>query len=516
LETQILEKVLFLIILRKKRQKIGNYPGVTVEKSEGFFTFLNNNFNIIDLPGIYNLSTHTEEELITRDFILNEKPDVIINILDSTYIERSLFLTTQIMELNVPIILICNKIDLASKHGIKIDIEKMKKELNVEVMSAVAYKKKGTKKILKAILDITINKKKSKGIFLKFSKNIEKEISNIEKALKYRTRWNALKLLENEVLDEKKFSKKTMDQVINSKKKLNIKNIEEEIILQRHKFLEKISKNFIMEKKIKNNFSDKLDKILLNKYLGFPIFFIIMFLVFQSTFSIGAYPTKFLEISFSKLIYFVSSLFQKDNFFHSFFVDGVLSGVLSVLAFLPNILLLFILISILEETGYMARAAFLMDRIMNKVGLHGRSFLPMLISFGCTVPAIMSTRVLDNKRDKFLVILVLPFICCSAKLAVFTLILPAFFSPFLSGILLFFLYFLGIFFAILVIKFFRKIIYKGKNSSFLMEMPYYHMPSFKNIFLDTITKASFYIKKAGTLILLFTSFLWILTVLPKK
>jgi ferrous iron transport protein B len=508
--------------LTKSRHKVGNYPGVTVEKKEGYSHFEGIKISVIDLPGVYSLTSHVKEEVVARDYILREKPDIVVNIVDASHLDRSLYLTTELMELEVPIVLVCNKIDIAKKHKISIDIEKLSTYLEIEAVETIGKKGIGIKEIFKKIVLIKKKKEFSKGIYLKFSKDVEGYLKEMESFLKEdkNKRFYSIKLLEEDPFITKLFPKNILEKAKKIMEKFSKKekiSLEEKISFERHEFLEKLFLEVVESKEhLKNTVSDKIDKILTNKFLGIPIFFILMFLVFQFTFTVGAYPTNFLSSLFSKITLLVSSFWKSDTLIHSLIVDGIIGGVGSVLVFLPNILLLFIAISLLEESGYMARAAFVMDRVMHKVGLHGKSFLPMLIGFGCTVPAVMSTRILENKRDRLSVILVLPLICCSAKLAVFTLIIPAFFSPLKSAILLFSLYFTGIFFAVLILKVLRKGIFKGDNMQFIMEMPTYQMPSFKGICSHTFERAFIFLKKAGTIILGFSILLWFLSVFPKS
>ncbi|KPK32582.1 MAG: hypothetical protein AMS24_03855 [Chlamydiae bacterium SM23_39] len=496
--------------LTKSKQKIGNYPGVTVEKKEGFLKYKNSLFSVVDLPGIYSLSSHVEEERIVRNYLLENKCDVVINIVDLSNIEKSLFLTTQLMEMGLPIILVCNKIDLAKAHNIEVDIGKLSSYLEVDIVEIIANKGQGIEDLLDKVFLMSQTKNIVSGTYVRFSKDIEKKIKRLEELLKEikHRRWYAIKLLEEDQYIQNKL---LFEDIIKQDKEY-----EEIISHERHYFISFLVKDVVkreLEKKI--TLSDKIDKILINKYLGIPIFFILMYLVFQTTFLVGAYPTALLKIFFSKIYFLISNIWISDSLFRSFLLDGVITGVGSVILFLPNILLLFFSLSLLEESGYMARAAFVMDRIMHKVGLHGKSFIPLLIGFGCTVPAVMSTRILENRKDRFTTILALPFICCSAKLVVFTLIIPAFFSPMMSGLVLFSLYFFGIVLAIVFIKILKKTIFKGKSIQFIMEMPNYQIPSLKNIFYDLFFKGWLYLKKAGTIILLGSFILWILTLYPR-
>ena len=507
--------------LTKSRHKTGNYPGVTVELCEGNCLYNDLEISILDLPGIYSLTSHSEEEIITRDYITNKKPDVVINIIDASNIERGLYLTTQLMELQVPIILVCNKIDIAKAHDIKIDFEKLSSFLEVSVVPANLIHAEGIEDLLKQIEFVSKKKDLSKGIYLKFSQDIENSIYRLESILGNipRSRWYGIKLIESDTkINRENFSEDVLNEA--EKQNSNIKNKygispEEKIAIERNQILSTFIKNISdVIYKHKHTLSDKIDKIVLNKYLGIPIFFLLMYVIFQFTFSVGVYPSIFLQNFFHKLSFLISHIWESDSLFRSLLVDGIIGGVGSVLSFVPNILLLFIAISFLEESGYMARVAYVMDRVMHKIGLHGRSFMPMIIGLGCTVPAIMSTRILENRRDKITTILVLPLVACSAKLAVFTLLIPAFFSPLNSARIVFLLYFIGIVIAILLIKILRRSLFKGENIQFIMDMPHYQMPSLKNILLSTWEKAGLYVKKAGTFILAISIVLWFLSVFP--
>ena len=502
--------------LTRSFHKVANYPGVTVDIREGSYKYKNQAISFVDLPGIYSLSVHSKEEIIARDYILRERPDFIVNIVDACNLENSLYLTTELMELEVPIILVLNKMDLAEKRGVQIDVEKLSKLLEVTIVETVGAKSIGIEDLLKVIT--SKREKREKGIFIPFSKEVEESLKDIELLLEndLKKRWKAIKLLENEG-DFKPEEAHLKELVLTCRKKIEKKASVEEIISRdRHRYISQLVKDLLKAPvEQKDTFSDKIDRFILNRFLGIPIFLVVIYLVFQLTFSLGAYPTLLLEDVFDKVTVWILKNWQSQSYLRSLLVDGIISGVGSVLAFVPNILLLFIGISLLEESGYMARVAYLMDRIMHKIGLHGRSFLPFIIGFGCTVPAIMSTRILENKRDRLTTILVLPFISCSAKLAVFTLLIPSFFSAKEGGIVLFLLYFIGIFLAIVFIKIFRKTLFKGSNIPFIMDMPSYQVPSMKCILISTWDKAGIYVKKAGTFILAFSIVFWFLSVMPK-
>ena len=509
--------------LTKSRHKTGNYPGVTVELSEGDCSYQEQKMTIIDLPGIYNLTSNSEEEVIARDYIIKEKPDVVVNIIDTSNIERGLFLTTQLMELQIPLILVSNKVDLAKAHDIIINFEKLSSFLEVTVIPMDAVHSIGIEDLFKKIISVSRKKEEAKGIYLKFSRDLEAALSKIEDLLGNipRPRWSALKLLESDsAINKDLFSKdilKEVDNQINLVKGKYKMAPDELIAIERNQILERFIKDVSdVSYEYEHTLSDKIDKIVLNKYLGLPVFFGLIYLIFLFTFSVGSYPSNFLQAFFQKLSDWFSPLLEGHSLFQSLITDGIISGVGSVLSFVPNILLMFIAISFLEESGYMARVAYVMDPVMHKIGLHGRSFLPLIIGFGCTVPAIMATRILENKRDRITTILVLPLVACSAKLAVFTLLIPAFFSPSNGAKVLFLLYLIGIIIAILLIKILRFSFFKGENMEFILDMPNYQMPSLKNIFLSTWEKAGLYVKKAGTFILAISIVIWFLSEFPKN
>ena len=508
------------------RQKVGNYPGVTIEQKNGIKKTFDAEYEIIDLPGIYSINSFQEDERVAKNYILDEKPDVIINILDASNLKKSLFLTTELLELNIPVILALNMVDISKKKEISINLEFLKKILEVEAVEIVATKKEGLQELLKKTL-FCFDKKIKNGINIKYSQDIESEILKVEKEILEFSdikdkRFFAYKLIEGDI----DILKKIKNQKAIEEAKISKNNIEKkykdhfEIISsnQRHKFIDSIINKLISYPRVeKKSFNEKVDDILTHKYFGFLIFFLIMFLIFEFTFIAGSYPSRLI----SSFVEFTSnniSIFWPKNYlpiFRSLCLDGVLAGVGSVIAFLPNILFLFFSISILEETGYMARAAFILDKFMHKIGLHGKSFIPLLIGFGCSVPAILSTRIMENKKDRLITIMVLPLIACSAKLVVFTLIIPAFFTKFYQPFVLLFLYFFGIFLAILMIKIFKITLFKGKNFSFVMELPELKMPSFYSSLLLMWDKAKEYIQKAGTLILGFSIVLWFLGSFPK-
>lgn len=507
------------------RHKIANYPGVTVEKKSGDIKIDGIELEIIDLPGIYSLAAHAEDEKVARSYILDEKPDVVINIIDASNLEKSLLLTTQLMELGKPILLALNMMDIAEKRDIKIDFEFLSDILEVDVAPVVASKKKGIDALIKKAISVA-KKKTSLGISVKFDDDIENEISKLEALLLdtielREKRLIAIKLLEEDSHVLKKVSNCSIINKINESKELlenkYHEHIEVVLSIKRHEFVKSIlQKALVKHEKFQKTISDKIDEVLTHRILGFPIFLLIMFAIFEFTFFVGEYPRGWIEHLFKFFGSLINSSWPTTTYplLRSLVVNGVLAGVGTVLLFLPNILILFFCISILEDSGYMARAAFILDRLMHKIGLHGKSFIPMLIGFGCTVPAVMATRFMESKKDRLVTILALPLVACSAKLVVFTLLIPAFFARPYQPIVLFSLYLIGLFLAVVVIKIFKIILFKESSFSFVMELPTYKVPSFFSSVLHMWDRSKEYIQKAGTLIFGFSIILWALGSFP--
>ena len=509
-------------------QRVGNYPGVTVEKRVGKARFKETTFNIVDLPGTYSLAATAEDELVARNYLLQDNPAVIINVIDASNLYRNLFLTLELLELENPMLLVLNMIDAAQIQGTKIDITNLATTLSgLKIVTAIGSKQVGTQEILETLT----TELKSSNFKIDYGCQLEKSISNIIQLLEplvipanIPPRWLALKLLEN---DAALFTLQNLplipENIMCEIQKLRTTltgELAEDISLyitgKKYEFI-----NYILQAAIetthchKPTLSDKIDKILTHKYIGLPIFLFFMWLLFNMVFTLGAYPQGLIEDAISLFSNQVRILIPAGEL-NDLIVDGIIGGVGGVIVFLPNILLLFFGIAILEGTGYMARAAFLMDRVMCLVGLHGKSFIPLLLGFGCTVPAIMGTRTLENKHDRFVTMLVSPFMSCSARLPVYTLLIGAFFSDNIAGSILFLIYIAGVLIAILLAKLFRKTLFPGKTEAFLMEMPPYRMPTYKSILLQMWERAVLYIKKAGTIILASSILIWFLTNNPTE
>ena len=513
------------------RQHVGNYPGVTVEKKEGYKNLGDKEFAIIDLPGTYSLTAYSQEEVVTRNFIVNDKPDVVIDILDASNLERNLYLTVQLLELEHPLLITLNMVDVAEDLGVKINDVKLSQCLNgAPVVRTIGVRNEGTDAILLAAAEAS-NNKQSNGFKLDYGSDVEEAVKRLEPLLailhneiKFPVRWLALKVLENDsnIMDSIAKIPNT-DIVINECNKIRDElshNLGEDVELfiagQRYQFVGKVYQQIADTRELNAmTTSDKIDKVLTNRVFGLPIFFGLMWLVFNLVFTIGDVPSGWIETGIGKFGELVGSA-MSDGPLKSLIVDGIIGGVGGVLTFVPGIILLFLAISILEDTGYMARAAFIMDRMMRRFGLHGKSFIPLLLGFGCSVPAIMGSRMLENPRDRMITILVAPLMSCSAKLPVYTVLIAAFFDPSIAGNVLFSIYILGIVLLMIMASIYRKTLFKGESEPFVMELPPYRVPTIKSIFIHMWERSSLYLKKAGTIILAASILMWFLTNYPSE
>lgn len=510
--------------LTGSNQRVGNWPGVTVEKKEGKIKFKGQIYTIIDLPGTYSLGSFSEDEIVARDFILKDKPDVVINVVDATNIERNLYLTTQLLEMGVKVVVALNMIDEAKAKKIEIDINTLSQKLGAPVVPTIASKKKGIEELVSKAIEL-MHKDVDFKAHISYGENIEREIENIKKVLKdvkldYPTDWVAVKALEKD-----QYILKELEKTHNSDISSLLKNLEEkeedyvlEVIDKRYEFINRVTNEAV---KLPNDnietISDKIDKFVTHKFLGLPIFALIMFVVFQLTFAIGkdflgGYVGTAIEILGSAIETLLGSLNAPD-WVISFFIEGIIGGIGTVLEFVPLIVVLYMLMGILEDSGYMARAAYIMDNIMRALGLQGKTFISMIIGFGCNVPGVMSTRTLDNKKDRMIAILINPFMSCGARIPIYLVFISAFF-PEHGGLVLFSLYFLGIFIALLMAKIFSKTLFKGESSYFIMELPPYRFPTAENVLRNMWDNVSEFLVRAGTTIFIVVAVLWILAMLP--
>ncbi|MCF6466571.1 ferrous iron transport protein B [Clostridium sp. Cult2] len=514
--------------LTGSNQQVGNWPGVTVEKKEGNFTFNKKTYNVVDLPGTYSLGAFSEDEIVARDFILKGNPDIVINVVDSTNIERNLYLTTQLLEMGTKVIVALNMIDEAEARNIKVDIEALSKKLGTPVVPTIASKRKGIDELIKNSVEL-INEKIDYKAHISYGEDIDREIERLKgflsnKNLEYPSQWIAVKLLEgDEYVHELVKSNGDLNFSDDFKDIIhrfhnNKEDYELEIIDKRYEFISNITNVTVkVPDNAKETTTDKIDKILTHKYFGLPIFGLIMFIVFQLTFSIG--EDLFGELT-ARGIEFLGGLIgdllvniNASNWIISFVTEGLIRGVGAVLEFIPLIVILYMLMGLLEDSGYMARAAYVMDNIMRALGLQGKTFISMIVGFGCNVPGIMSTRTLEDKKDKMIATLINPFMSCGAKLPIYLIFIAAFF-PNNGGLVLFLIYFLGIIVALLMGKIFSKTLFKGESSYFIMELPPYRLPTLRNVLRNMWDNVSGFLKRAGTTIFSVIAILWILSVLP--
>ena len=488
--------------------KIGNWPGVTIEKKSG--TIKGTNHELIDLPGIYSISPYSMEEEVSRKFIFEEKPDVIINIVDATSIERSLYLTTQLIELDSNVIVALNMADILEKKGLKIDDKKLSNKLGVPVVRISALKETGIDELIKEI-----EKKTPKQKVNVFDENIEKAADEISKMLKQDVidkRFVAINLLE----DDNRFNKyktDSMSKIIEDLEKNYDTDMEEEIATQRYKFIEELKKECVVKRIVPIGISEKLDKIFLNKWLAFPIFVIIMFLVYYlSVGVVGSYTVDAVGEAVGYIGEVTGNALESIGTSEplvSLVVDGIIAGVGAVLGFVPQLIILFLCIALLETTGYMSRVALLLDRIFRKIGLSGKSLIPFIVGSGCSVPGIMSTRIIENEDERTMTTILTPFIPCSAKLPIMALF-TGYFFPDNAGVASASFYFLAIAIIIVCALVMKKFIFKHTSSTFISELPDYKLPSPKYIAKEVWEKVIAFIKRAGTIILLCSIVIWFL------
>lgn len=515
-------------LLTKSRQHIGNWPGVTVEKKEGTLKFKGESYKVIDLPGTYSLGAYSEDEIVARNYILKDKPDVVINVVDATNLERNLYLTTQLIEMGANVVIALNMIDQAESLNIEIDTNKLSKRLGVPIIKTSAFKNRGIEELIETSIH---SKKNEKLININYGEDIENEIKNLsylleayKNKLEFPVNWTALKLLENDEYIKDKVKQLNSPSIFTKLEESN-KTIEKNIgfeadmsiVDKRYSFISSITEDVIKKPSKKQvTTTEKIDKIVTNKYLGIPIFALIMYCLYELTFIIGAGIQEWFGDLIAKAGVIVSDFIANmgaPELLVGFINDGLFGGVGAVLSFLPLIMVMYFLLGLLEDSGYMARAAYVMDRLMRGLGLHGKTFVSMIVSVGCNVPGIMSTRTLENKKDRMIAILINPFISCGARMPIYAVFVEAFF-PTHQGLVLFSLYVLGIIVALISGKIFSKTLFKGESSYFVMELPAYRIPSIKNVFLLMWEKAGAFFKKAGMIIFPMMIVLWALSVLP--
>jgi ferrous iron transport protein B len=504
------------------RQRVGNWPGVTVERIMGEYSHCDATIEATDLPGIYSFSALSPDEEVARKHILFDTPDVVVNIVDASNLERNLYLTTQLLEMDVPVVVALNMMDMAKQRGIRIEVEHLAKHLGCPVIPIVAAKKKGIEELKSAICNVSKTHHRP-GVRVAYEQDIEKVLHSLEISLadvalskKVSARWLAIKLLEKDelawdILGSDKAQLPDLDAELKRVERIVGEDADMIIADGRYGFIHGLARDVTAgSDKVRKNFSDAVDRIVLNKVLGFPVFFFIMYLVFALTINVGAPFIDFFDgLTGTVFVDGFGHLLERiglPGWAIAILADGLGGGIQTVSTFIPPIFLIFFCLSFLEDSGYMSRAAFVMDHFLRKIGLPGKAFIPMMVGFGCNVPGITATRTLESRKDRILAIMMNPFMSCGARLPVYTLFAAAFF-PQQGGLLIFGIYLIGIALAIMTGLLFKKTILRGEVSSFVMELPPYHMPTFSGVFYHTWHRLKSFMIKAGKIILLLVAVL---------
>ena len=513
-------------------EHVGNYSGVTVDAKEGKFSYGGYQFTLVDLPGTYSLSAYSPEELYVRRNLVEEMPDVVINVVDASNLERNLYLTTQIIDMNLRVVMALNMYDELRSKGDTLDIETLGHLLGMPVIPTVSRSGEGIEKLFDTVIKVyeTNDPRLARHIHVNHGAELEKSIDRIKFLIqkntdiryKYSTRYLAIKYLENDSEIEKVVEAlPNRDEIISARfdesrriEELLQTNPESAIVDAKYAFVQGALKETwqpAQERRAKHSLSEKIDAVVTNKWLAFPIFILLLYVIFEGTFTIGDYPMRWIEWLVEKFSDFVSA-YMPEGMLKDMVVDGIIGGVGSVLVFLPNILILYLFISLLEDSGYMARAAFIMDRLMHKMGLHGKSFIPMIMGFGCNVPAIMATRTIENRKSRLITMLIIPMMSCAGRLPIYILLVGAFFPSYGSLVMLG-IYAFGILMAILSAKILSRFL-KDDDLPFVMELPPYRVPTAKSVFRHTWEKGKQYLHKMAGIILVCSIIIWFLGYFP--
>jgi ferrous iron transport protein B len=510
--------------------KVGNYPGVTVEKLEGVINRNGRQYHLIDLPGIYGLTAYSIDEVVARDFILDEKPDLIIDVLDSTNLERNLYLCLQFQELGIPVVGALNMTDEAVSKGIRLDEKTLSASLGIPMVKTVGTKGRGVEDLLDCIDALNVHDLRESAHTITYGAEIESKLEVLQTMIrsdaafieKYPERWLAVKLLEK---DSDAYAR-----LKEHKRAQEIKDFAKEAALWLDKHYGKDAEIVVSEQRYGYSrgaiqeslqiirapdfsLTEVIDRVIMNRFLAMPLFVLVLWLLFQLTFTVGQYPMDWLESFFTFLSAALNNA-MPHTLFRSLLVDGIIGGVGGVLSFVPLIVILFCLLSILEDVGYMTRAAFASDKLLHTFGLHGQSVFPMMLGFGCSVPAIMAARTLKSQRDRILTVLITPLMSCGAKLPVHVLLAAAFFPKNPANMVML-LYGCGVMLSLLSAFVLRKTVLRGEPTPFVMELPPYRAPTVRGVLWHVWEKTSSYIKKAGTIILAASILVWIITTFPQ-
>lgn len=511
-------------------ERVGNYSGVTVDAKVGHFEFEGYHFNLVDLPGTYSLSAYTPEELYVRKYIIERHPDIIINVVDASNLERNLYLTTQLIDMDVPMIMALNMYDELRDSGNQLDRHQLGTLLGVPIVPTVGKTGEGVKELFHQIIEISEGRQKiARHIHVNHGVLLEEKIAKVEALIRrnpephqnYSARFLAIKLLENDrqvegivqQLDNAKDILAKRDECQQTILKEIDEDSESAITDAKYGFVQgAMRETFQKVNRYKRLMTKRIDAVVTHQVWGYPIFLLLMYLMFFCTFNIGQYPMDWIDAAVGWLGELCGT-YMPDGPLKDLIIDGIISGVGGVIVFLPNIMILYAFISWMEDSGYMARAAFIMDKIMHRMGLHGKSFIPMIMGFGCNIPAIMATRTIEDRKSRLITMLIIPLMSCSARLPVYIIIIGAFF-PHNSALILLSMYLIGIVFSVFMAKIFSRFVIKGESSPFVMELPPYRMPSMKSVGRHTWEKGRQYLKKMGSTILVASIAVWTLSYFP--
>ena len=511
--------------------KVANYPGVTVERREKDIVYNGYTYDLIDLPGVYSLSAYSQDEVVACDVLLNEKPDFIIDVIDATNLERNLYLTLQLIELGIPIVCVLNMYEFAEKNGVKINEKILTDILRLPFIKVYGNKYESVLLILDKIEDMyKSGNKLNKDAAMRYGETVEKSIKTITDNMQgdlsdLHKRWLAIKTFEKDERAIHSIRRECSNggEVIETVNKEIIKlesseNAKSDSIMadKRYSYIRGALQEAVKKDNIRAfNFTEAADVVFLNKWLGIPIFLVVLWLIFKVTFTLGAYPQEWIDMGISALSDFVGGLLKGSPLIQSLVVDGIIGGVGAVLSFFPLVLILFVGISFLEDCGYMARAAFLMDKVMHRLGLHGQSFIPLFLGFGCSIPATMAARTLRNKKDRIVTVLITTFMSCGARVPVYLMFTAAFFSPKIAPTIMFSIYIIGVITAFIIAFILRKALFKGEETPFVMELPPYRAPRAKAVLRHMFDRGWMYIKKAGTYVFAASVIIWALMTFPQ-
>ncbi len=514
------------------KERVGNYAGVTIDAKEAGFRQNGYNFRIADLPGTYSITEYSPEELYVRSHIVEKRPDLVVNVVDASNLERNLFLTTQLIDMNIKVVIALNMYDELEQKSVKFDYIHLGEMIGIPIVPTVASKGKGLKELFDKIIDVYEDRDPIvRHVHINYGADIEQSINTIQAEIrqypkireKYSTRFLAIKLLEADQNTLNVLKETPVFEAVKEVSALEVKRLEQLFDENSETLITDAKYGFIagalketckQGSQTRRKNSREIDRVLTHKIWGFPIFIFFIWLTFQLTFTLGSYPMEWMDAGIGWLGETIGSL-MPNGALKDLIIDGIIGGVGGVIVFLPNIMILFFCISLMEDSGYMARAAFIMDKLMHKMGLHGKSFIPLIMGFGCNVPAVMATRTLDNKNDRLLTMLIIPFMSCSARLPVYVLLISAFFVS-NQGAILFLIYFIGIALAVFMGLFFKKTLFAKKEVPFVMELPPYRMPTLKNTTIHMWHKGSQYLRKMGTVILFASIIIWAMGYYPRS